>query len=82
MKFGLEAEYSVEAAWFVGVCPISLLAFFLPTNSNLRHFVGRDTKSICRLIGCVNNEMSTSNDNYTIHKVSLKRTRQACGPCR
>ncbi|KGO66312.1 Transcription factor, fungi [Penicillium expansum] len=21
-------------------------------------------------------------DNYTIHKVSLKRTRQACGPCR
>ncbi|KAJ5090964.1 hypothetical protein N7532_009648 [Penicillium argentinense] len=25
--------------------------------------------------------MSTSNDNYTIHKVSLKRTRQACGPC-
>ncbi|KAE8348972.1 hypothetical protein BDV28DRAFT_142243 [Aspergillus coremiiformis] len=26
--------------------------------------------------------MSTPNDNYTIHKVSLKRTRQACGPCR
>ncbi|KAJ5683559.1 hypothetical protein N7462_006724 [Penicillium macrosclerotiorum] len=26
--------------------------------------------------------MSTSHDNYTIHKVSLKRTRQACGPCR
>lgn len=26
--------------------------------------------------------MSAANDNYTIHKVSLKRTRQACGPCR
>ncbi|KAJ5863566.1 uncharacterized protein N7529_005482 [Penicillium soppii] len=26
--------------------------------------------------------MSTTGDNYTIHKVSLKRTRQACGPCR
>ncbi|QRD81193.1 hypothetical protein F9C07_9411 [Aspergillus flavus] len=26
--------------------------------------------------------MSAPNDNYTIHKVSLKRTRQACGPCR
>ncbi|KAJ5612259.1 hypothetical protein N7510_005453 [Penicillium lagena] len=26
--------------------------------------------------------MSALNDNYTIHKVSLKRTRQACGPCR
>ncbi|KAJ5966572.1 hypothetical protein N7481_013286 [Penicillium waksmanii] len=26
--------------------------------------------------------MSTTNDNYAIHKVSLKRTRQACGPCR
>ncbi|KAJ5560590.1 hypothetical protein N7513_002989 [Penicillium frequentans] len=26
--------------------------------------------------------MSTPNDNYAIHKVSLKRTRQACGPCR
>ncbi|KAF9889819.1 hypothetical protein FE257_006909 [Aspergillus nanangensis] len=26
--------------------------------------------------------MSTPSDNYTIHKVSLKRTRQACGPCR
>ncbi|KAJ5129051.1 uncharacterized protein N7443_006168 [Penicillium atrosanguineum] len=26
--------------------------------------------------------MSSSNDNYTIHKVSLKRTRQACAPCR
>ncbi|KAJ6191040.1 hypothetical protein N7519_001061 [Penicillium mononematosum] len=26
--------------------------------------------------------MSSIGDNYTIHKVSLKRTRQACGPCR
>ncbi|KAJ5662935.1 hypothetical protein N7507_003666 [Penicillium longicatenatum] len=26
--------------------------------------------------------MSTPKDNYAIHKVSLKRTRQACGPCR
>ncbi|KAJ5337578.1 hypothetical protein N7452_004306 [Penicillium brevicompactum] len=26
--------------------------------------------------------MSAADDNYTIHKVSLKRTRQACGPCR
>ncbi|KAJ5946944.1 hypothetical protein N7454_003783 [Penicillium verhagenii] len=26
--------------------------------------------------------MSPRNDNYTIHKVSLKRTRQACGTCR
>ncbi|KAJ5084918.1 hypothetical protein NUU61_009497 [Penicillium alfredii] len=26
--------------------------------------------------------MSPSNDNYAIHKVALKRTRQACGPCR
>ncbi|KAJ5187917.1 hypothetical protein N7449_010911 [Penicillium cf. viridicatum] len=26
--------------------------------------------------------MSSMGDNYTIHKVSLKRTRQACGPCR
>ncbi|KAE8148736.1 hypothetical protein BDV25DRAFT_168241 [Aspergillus avenaceus] len=26
--------------------------------------------------------MSAPNDNYAIHKVSLKRTRQACGPCR
>ncbi|KAJ5580401.1 hypothetical protein N7450_006702 [Penicillium hetheringtonii] len=26
--------------------------------------------------------MSTADDNYTVHKVSLKRTRQACGPCR
>lgn len=26
--------------------------------------------------------MSSADDNYTIHKVSLKRTRQACGPCR
>ncbi|KAE8140200.1 hypothetical protein BDV38DRAFT_280193 [Aspergillus pseudotamarii] len=26
--------------------------------------------------------MSAPNDNYTVHKVSLKRTRQACGPCR
>lgn len=25
---------------------------------------------------------SNDNDNYTIHKVSLRRTRQACGPCR
>ncbi|CAG8146482.1 unnamed protein product [Penicillium salamii] len=26
--------------------------------------------------------MSEPDDNYIIHKVSLKRTRQACGPCR
>ncbi|KAJ5184025.1 hypothetical protein N7492_001641 [Penicillium capsulatum] len=26
--------------------------------------------------------MSPSDENYAIHKVSLKRTRQACGPCR
>ncbi|OQE39204.1 hypothetical protein PENCOP_c007G04675 [Penicillium coprophilum] len=26
--------------------------------------------------------MSSIGDNYTIHKVSLKRTRQACDPCR
>ncbi|KAJ6003370.1 hypothetical protein N7451_005917 [Penicillium sp. IBT 35674x] len=26
--------------------------------------------------------MSMPSDNYAIHKVSLKRTRQACGPCR
>ncbi|KAJ5206541.1 hypothetical protein N7491_002843 [Penicillium cf. griseofulvum] len=26
--------------------------------------------------------MSSIGENYTIHKVSLKRTRQACGPCR
>ncbi|KAJ6099042.1 hypothetical protein N7467_000577 [Penicillium canescens] len=26
--------------------------------------------------------MSSIGDNYTIHKVSTKRTRQACGPCR
>ncbi|KAJ6151430.1 hypothetical protein N7470_007027 [Penicillium chermesinum] len=26
--------------------------------------------------------MSTPNNNHTIHRVSLKRTRQACAPCR
>lgn len=38
MKFGLEAEYSVEAAWFVGVCPISLLAFFSANQLQLASF--------------------------------------------